>query len=133
MFPSPFRGLYLQIMSRMTATRLTDSFRPHSGDYISKYWIEYIEGICEEFPSPFRGLYLQIIKHTFILPDCFIRFPSPFRGLYLQIFRLASTCWWRRAPVSVPIPGTISPNLLTLKLRMLNQSFRPHSGDYISK
>ena len=36
--------------------------------------------------------------------------------------------------VSVPIPGTISPNNIQKKINDCEHiSFRPHSGDYISK
>ena len=38
------------------------------------------------------------------------------------------------AHTSVPIPGTISPNLYELYIdNKIDQHFRPHSGDYISK
>ena len=36
MFPSPFRGLYLQMKMRKYENEYQQGFRPHSGDYISK-------------------------------------------------------------------------------------------------
>ena len=59
------------------------SFRPHSGDYISKYQRRHSGFNAGWFPSPFRGLYLQIEQQQRIRN--IKMFPSPFRGLYLQM------------------------------------------------
>ena len=113
-FPSPFRGLYLQIIFTMLTLHRIRRFRPHSGDYISKLFTYGMLWTAEAmFPSPFRGLYLQILfffragfnrfrfrPHSGVSVPLMARksgnwfqpvsFPSPFRGLYLQIKR---RCW----------------------------------------
>ena len=110
-FPSPFRGLYLQIIFTMLTLHRIRRFRPHSGDYISKLFTYGMLWTAEAmFPSPFRGLYLQILfffragfnrfrfrPHSGVSVPLMARksgnwfqpvsFPSPFRGLYLQIKR----------------------------------------------
>ena len=105
--PSPFRGLYLQIIISLRAK-------------CTQEWL----------PSPFRGLYLQIgIEYA---NRWQLKLPSPFRGLYLQI--LIALHEEYVLYTSVPIPGTISPNLYELYIdNKIDQHFRPHSGDYISK
>ena len=41
-FPSPFRGLYLQILDFFRGNaEAEEGFRPHSGDYISKYTLHF--------------------------------------------------------------------------------------------
>ena len=85
-FPSPFRGLYLQIQ---WATRIMCEAKefpsPFRGLYLQ---IRYVSiAIAKEpgFPSPFRGLYLQIYESDDYEKPIGLKFPAPFRGLYLQI------------------------------------------------
>ena len=156
MFPSPFRGLYLQIWlqsnyhilqqvsvpipgtispNRKEGNYMLEnitSFRPHSGDYISKLKTGSSTGAMLSFPSPFRGLYLQIID---MIPcgKC-IGFPSPFRGLYLQIEH-ENYCWERGLKGFRPHSGDYISKYSNYIVfdDLLVKSFRPHSGDYISK
>ena len=132
-FPSPFRGLYLQILGGTTLVFASSvsvpipgtispncnlywyknvldikRFRPHSGDYISK-------------SAKVSGIYNSWVKGVSV--------PIPGTISPNNVYSNHKV----NNKVSVPIPGTISPNKLFKQKNGWRYCFRPHSGDYISK
>ena len=153
-FPSPFRGLYLQIVHLRDAVDGRSDVSVSIPGTISPNTLFFS---CRfqpvSFPSPFRGFSTvdgkkkwKLVSTGFVsvpipgtispnqkkmLRKKLKKFPSPFRGLYLQIYVLVGLGQTKNRFPS-PFRG-LYLQIMTQKMVRTSNCFRPHSGDYISK
>ena len=106
----PHSGDYISKLSKKrNLARFIVRFRPHSGDYISKFWITVYVHPCQlESFRPHSGDYISKSgygQELFVAGGVSVPIPGTISPNWQ-----AWTLTIKYASVSVPIPGTISPN-----------------------
>ena len=109
-----------------------DCFRPLSGSYISQCELAALNGKgVNMFPSPIGELHFSIVIEK-LKSTCIFLFPSPIGELHFSISFTRSYC---RLSGRFPSPiGELHFSMNRIRaLKILNWSFRPLSGSYISQ
>ena len=129
----PHSGDYISKLSLLKNQHLYPlSFRPHSGDYISKSGNTGVSICYSKHFRPHSGDYISKWS-TKVTYGFLKRISVPIPGTISPNPRGMVRRSGAGTFISVPIPGTISPNKATEIERLYGYNFRPHSGDYISK